>query len=290
MSYYSIHKSKILTPEILKNNQENCLPESDYQVALHYKLEQERGRIARELHDQIGPELTAISMLAHKALAQLDNPNNVKLLLERIAELSAGAQDQLGEVIWGMTPDYDQWADFGAYVRNYALKTLEHNGGICSVHFAPSEDNIKINGPLRRNLFLILKESLNNIIKHADASEVEVTLGFETRATDMSLWKADGIQVNMQNSEFKIQHEEYRIIEPTAPNMSLAEIGNRMTIIVLSIKDNGNGFDPASLPPYRNGMKNMQSRAEEIGGRLEVITEVGKGTRVVVRVDATGRG
>ena len=69
MSYYTHHKSKILTPEILKNDQENCLPENDYQVALHYKLEQERGRIARELHDQIGPELTAISMLAHRALA-----------------------------------------------------------------------------------------------------------------------------------------------------------------------------------------------------------------------------
>ena len=290
MSYYTHLKSKILTPEIPKNDQENCLPEGDYRVALHYKLEQERGRIARELHDEIGPELTAISMLAHKALAHTDSPSNVTELLDRIAALSANAQDQLGEVIWGMNPDYNHWVDFGAYLRNYALKTLEHHGGICSIHIAPSEDNIKINGPVRRNLFLILKESLNNIIKHADAGNVEVTLGFETTDTEMSLRRADGIQVNMQNSEFKIQNTEYKIIEPIAPNLSLPELGNRMTIIVLSIKDNGNGFDPASLPPYRNGMKNMQARTEEVGGQLEVITEVGKGTRVVVRVDATGRG
>jgi signal transduction histidine kinase len=290
MSYYTHHKSKILTPEILKNDQENCLPENDYQVALHYKLEQERGRIARELHDQIGPELTAISMLAHKALAHTDSPSNVTELLERIAALSAGAQDLLGEVIWGMTPDYDQWAVFGAYVRNYALKTLEHHGSACSVHIAPSEDKIKINGPVRRNLFLVLKESLNNILKHANAGKVEVTLGFEATATDMSLWKADGIQVNMQNSEFKIQNEEYRIIEPIAPNLSLPELGNRMTIIVMTIKDDGKGFEHASPPPYRNGMKNMQSRAEEIGARLQVFSELGEGTSVVVRVDATSRG
>ena len=93
---------------------------------------------------------------------------------------------------------------------------------------------------MRHNLFLAFKETLNNAVKHANASKVEISL----------------------------------VLQPTA--------------FVLSVRDNGSGFDPAGLPKYRvvggNGLANMRHRLSEIGGACEVCPAPDGGMRVVFTV------
>lgn len=136
------------------------------------ELEKVRMRIARDIHDGIGSGLTKITMLSR----QLDPASGQQAA--RIAEASTELVSELGEIVWTVDPRNDSYSSFIAYVRNMLGRQFEHlQVQLCTDMACAEEDRERSIGPeLKRNILLVLKEAVNNALKHSGATSIEVRL------------------------------------------------------------------------------------------------------------------
>jgi len=151
-----------------------------YIVGLRLKralaFDAERARIARDLHDQIGANLTRISLLG--AIAAQDAKEG-RSLLGDVQEMAAAAREThraVGEIVWSFNPRHDTTASLVHYLCRYAEEFF--TGSPVKCHFQIPEEipDHPLPPQARHDLFLAVKEALNNILKYADATEVELTL------------------------------------------------------------------------------------------------------------------
>lgn len=141
-------------------------------------IEQERNRISKDMHDDLGSGLTKISILSEVAKRQ--KPETLENQLTIISDSARELVDNLNQIIWTLNPENDNLASFVTYIREYIYKYLD-TFEINSQFDFPSEISSKdLPEKVRRNLFLVVKESLNNIVKYANASTVLISLSIET--------------------------------------------------------------------------------------------------------------
>ena len=138
-------------------------------------IENIRSKISQDIHDDIGAQLTKISLMSQRIKLNYNTHNNLdENLLNKIAESSQEVVSNLSEIIWTVNPKHDNLQSLLAYIRNYISNFFDHTAVRCTIIF-PEEIIAHIISPdLKHNLFLILKESLNNILKHSGATEVSV--------------------------------------------------------------------------------------------------------------------
>jgi signal transduction histidine kinase len=150
------------------------------EIAILETKQQERIRIARDMHDDIGAGLTRISLSSERAKAGLQRDGTtqekVRLQLDKLSAESRALTRSLGEIIWTMNPHNDTLDSLAAYLRNYAYDFLENAGIQCHIQFPDLPPDRPLSTEVRRNIFLIVKESLNNIVKHAEARNVTLRL------------------------------------------------------------------------------------------------------------------
>lgn len=135
-------------------------------------LQAERNRIASEMHDDLGGGLTSIKFLSHKVLKQKDKDPTVTL--NKIIDQSHRLIDNMSEIIWAMNAGNDTLNNLLFYLRDYTIKFLSDFNIKHEITFAKCIEDIPVSGEKRRNIFLIYKESLHNIVKHADADFVKI--------------------------------------------------------------------------------------------------------------------
>ena len=144
------------------------------QIAVIKAQQEERNRISADMHDDLGAGMTTISLYSELAKGKLiDNP------IPEIEKISSAANDLLGKmnaIIWSMSNSNDSLGNMIAYIRSYALEYFEDTGVHCKIDIPENLPNIQVIGTIRRNVFLVVKEALNNILKHAKATEVSITL------------------------------------------------------------------------------------------------------------------
>jgi signal transduction histidine kinase/ligand-binding sensor domain-containing protein len=148
-------------------------------LAQAVRTERLRSRIATDLHDDIGASLSQIAILAEVARRRAgDSDTRVAEPLASIATTSRDLVDAMSDIVWAVNPRTDSLSDLTRRMHRFAGETL--GGAEIALKFsAPPEDvDLKIGADLRRELYLILKESVNNIARHSGASEavVELTL------------------------------------------------------------------------------------------------------------------
>ncbi len=174
------YKNKIELIEKVKMDeairQEAERQEYEKQIAVLSAQQDERSRISADMHDELGSGVTAIRLLSEIARQKTkDKP------VEEISKISYNANElmtKMNAIIWSMNPGNDSVNGLVAYIRSYASEYLENFG--IQYHIAvPAEiPERDVSGVKRRNIFLVLKESLNNVMKHASASEVTVAILF----------------------------------------------------------------------------------------------------------------
>jgi signal transduction histidine kinase len=135
-------------------------------------LENDRSRIASDMHDDIGSGLTKITYLSQMALNNFDN--NDKLL--KIKETAAVLVENMSEIIWAMKEENNSLEDLINYIKSYAVDYFDSNHTQLQIKVSGFYDNIEISGDSRRHIFLSIKESLNNIIKHANAKNAFIEI------------------------------------------------------------------------------------------------------------------
>lgn len=156
-----------------------------------HAIEKERLRISKDMHDEVGASLTRISILSEIARSQQQEPEKSQKVIQQISEIAGNVVDELSEIIWAMNPKNDSLDNFAAYIRRYASTYLEPTAAVVKFHFPEDVPALHMPAELRRNLFLIIKEALHNIVKHAKAGHVVITLQINKKHLNMIL-KDDG--------------------------------------------------------------------------------------------------
>jgi signal transduction histidine kinase len=236
-------------------------------------LADERARIARDLHDQLGSDLTRIALEGEFAARSCQNclnvaraevgqfgphsaaggvhPDAAAVALGRIQGLSASVRDafrSLDEMIWAVNPKQDTLAGLANYLCEYTLGFLRSADIRCRLDVPPDLPARPLRAGVRHELFLVIKEGLHNTVKHATAHEVHLRIGFTPAHLELEL------------------------------------------------SDDGRGFDqvPVEVAPppaarARNGLANMRQRVSAMGGRLDLTSTPGHGTQLRITVPFQAR-
>ncbi len=148
--------------------------EFETQIAVIKAQQEERNRISADMHDDLGAGMTTIRLYSELAKGKLkDNP------MPEIDKISSSADELLNKmnaIIWSMSSSNDSLGNMIAYIRSYALEYFENTGINCRISIPENLPDVEVIGEIRRNVFLVVKESLNNILKHSQATEVTITL------------------------------------------------------------------------------------------------------------------
>ena len=139
-------------------------------------VEKERNRIASDMHDDLGSGLTKIAILSEVAKAQIDQKETAVGQLQKISSSSRELIDNLQDIIWVLNPKNDSLESLSAYIREYTLKFLDGTSIDAYFDYPGYLPSIKLSEEQRRNIFLVIKESLNNIVKHASCTTVRITI------------------------------------------------------------------------------------------------------------------
>ena len=204
----------------------------------------ERKRISQEMHDHVGQMLQAIKMnldqIKRKLTSEpqmLEETENWFIDTEELLSLTI---DDIRKLIFDLRPsildDFGLYSALKSYLDGYSRRSD------IKVTIKGKEEKERFPLKVEENLYRIIQESLNNVVKHANATEVGI-----------SLYK-------------------------------------KHSAVILSVKDNGVGFDPLKLSSSAHpgtGISGMRERANLLGGSFEVISKPGKGTRINVKIPLT---
>jgi len=160
-----------------------------YAVNLHlqreHALEQERARIARDLHDDLGAGLTEITMLSDMARLDCDHPEAVNAHLGRIFQSGNEMAQALDEIVWAVNPSNDTLDKLISFSCEFAQGILESAGIRCRLDVPASLPRLSLNSKTRHQLCMALKECLHNIVKHARAHEVCMSIRLKGQMLEM---------------------------------------------------------------------------------------------------------
>lgn len=150
------------------------LREQRLQIEKQEALTQERNRIAGEMHDDLGGGLTSIRMLSSRVQKKITNPD-LQTQVDKIAQYSQELVQKMGEIIWAMNSNFDTVENLIAYIRRYAVDFLDVSGLRYHIREPEEVPGYAISGERRRNIYLAVKESLHNVVKHAKAERVSIS-------------------------------------------------------------------------------------------------------------------
>jgi len=158
-------------------------------------VSRERTRIASDMHDDLGSGLTSIRLLSEIANLKAGSDNAAKAEIAKIAKSANTLSEHLREIIWAMNTKYDKLEDFIIYTRSYAGSYFDDSS--ISFHFNRPAiiPEMMVSGELRRNIFLCIKEALNNIVKHSQATEASLTFNVTGHVLTIEI-KDNGIGIN----------------------------------------------------------------------------------------------
>ena len=138
-----------------------------------------RTRIATDLHDDIGANLTRIAVLSEVARQRLRLAAGVEDPLTSIATLSRESVTAMGDIVWAISPERDHLGDLVRKMREHADEVLSVHDVRLTFRVVGLPEDERIELDVRRDVFLILKEAINNAARHSACSAVDVTLGIE---------------------------------------------------------------------------------------------------------------
>jgi signal transduction histidine kinase len=235
-------------------------------VEQHRAMEQERIRVAQDLHDELGVGLTQVGLLSALARDASVPGEKRETCLEQLADSARSLVTSLDEIVWAINPRYDSVASLGSYYALFAQRFLNLAGIACRFESVLPLPERALDSKVRHGIFLAFKEALNNVVRHSAATEVRL----------------------------KIQLEQDQLL------LSVADNGCGLTPESLESSANGpvNGHNsmPPATPAYRsarysrNGLVNMRRRMEHLGGTCLVQSVAGHGTTIQLSLKLTNNG
>ena len=139
-------------------------------------MEQERSRVAQDLHDELGAGLTEVGLLGDL----VSNPGvpmpEKTQYLNKLTEIARSLVTSLDEIVWAVNPSYDSVSSLASYYTLFAQRFLDLAGIACRPQIPASFPGYPLDSKARHGLFLAFKEALNNVVRHAKATEVHLKI------------------------------------------------------------------------------------------------------------------
>jgi signal transduction histidine kinase len=138
------------------------------------RTEQIRSEISKNLHDEVGSTLTNISLGSLLAQKQIQHDAAVNHILERIYQDSQHVSESMREIVWSINPKIDTVGEAFPRMLHYASELLEAKNIELGVEMPPSIEHLKLPMQERRDLYLIFKETVNNLAKYSKATKAMI--------------------------------------------------------------------------------------------------------------------
>ncbi|MDG5492717.1 sensor histidine kinase [Psychroserpens sp. SPM9] len=238
IGYLFYNQQKLKNKQLQKESQ---LKDALLKIETQNRLQEQRLRISRDLHDNIGAQLTFI-------ISSIDNlkygfdikDEKLNTKLDTISQFASSTIYELRDTIWAMNKTEISIEDLQSRISNFIDKANTVSEG---VHFefnsaASQLDVIKFNSVQGMNIYRIIQESINNALKYSEAKAITVDVSFAENT------------------------------------------------FIFKISDNGKGFDMATTP-MGNGINNMKKRAHDIGASINIDSQVGNGTSILLKIQHT---
>jgi len=177
--------------------QRKALIEQQLRLEKQESLQAERNRIAAEMHDDLGGGLTTIKFVSQSAMRSATSDRD-KDLLQKIVNQSNELVSNMSEIIWAMNSKFDTLESSVAYMRRYATTFLTDHQIVFEINVDGDMRDTPLSSTERRNLLLVMKEALNNIAKHAQATLVIVDMQYENSELHISI-EDNGIGLDSDN-------------------------------------------------------------------------------------------
>ncbi|MFM1770659.1 MAG: hypothetical protein RJA22_3188 [Verrucomicrobiota bacterium] len=142
-------------------------------------LERERARIARDIHDQLGANLTQVALLGELVEADKNSPPDVEDHARQICRTARETTRSLDEIVWTVNPANDTLEGLANYLCKYAQEYLAVAGLRCRLEVPAQLPPAPITPEVRHNVFLAAREAVTNIVRHARASSAWLRLRLE---------------------------------------------------------------------------------------------------------------
>ncbi len=159
-----------------KSQKIKLLEQENEFVAVKSSLEgqlNERVRISKEIHDDLGSSLTTISLLTEVLKSKVDGIKVPEVA--KISATSARMVDSMNEIVWALNVHNDTLDSLVAFIRKYARDFLQDTP-IKLVFNEDVNQDFTLQGNVRRSIYLVVKEAINNVVKHADAQQVNLNI------------------------------------------------------------------------------------------------------------------
>jgi signal transduction histidine kinase len=216
------------------------------QIEQQHAVERDRARIAQDIHDDIGAGLTQITLLSELARRE---PAEIGAHLDRISTSARHLTRSMDEIVWAVDPQHDTFNGLIDYISAFAEDFLRVAGIRCRMEVPGALPNLRIEAELRYNLFLAVKEALNNVVKHSHATEVWLRLKVEGNGFTLAI-EDNGCGCNGDSGAKSILN------------------GDRLA----------NG----------SGLNNLEKRLTSVGGRCIVSNGAGTGMRIEMTIELNG--
>lgn len=136
----------------------------------------ERQRIAQDIHDQVGYSLTKIGKLTEMMKNAEVSTAQQQGLVTDISEATRETIQAMDEIVWAINPKNDTLKDVADYLMFFAKDFLGPTNIACSLDIPLSLPDVHLPVEVRHNLFMVVKEALNNAVKHSGCSEIKLSL------------------------------------------------------------------------------------------------------------------
>jgi signal transduction histidine kinase len=209
-------------------------------VEHHRAMEQERTRVAQDLHDELGAGLTAVSILGSLAKNPSVAADKREHYLDQLTDSARSLITALDEIVWAVNPHYDSVASLASYYALFAQRFLDLAGIACRLQIPERFAQIPLDSKRRHGIFLAFKEALNNVVRHSGATQVR-------------------LEIQVANGQ-----------------------------LLISLGDNGRGFEINGEAPGSDGLAGMQSRMRKLGGQCCIQSRRGEGTLVQFHLPLKG--
>ena len=160
---------------------DNQMKEYEKEIAVYKAQQHERERISADMHDELGSGMTAIRLMSEIARNKMKDSTPVEI--DKISHSADEVLNKMNAIIWSMNSGNDTLDNLVSYIRSYALEYFEYTPINCRIHVPESIPEMELAGDRRRNLFLCVKETLNNGLKHSKASEISISFKFDEDLT-----------------------------------------------------------------------------------------------------------
>ena len=212
-------------------------------------IERERERIARDIHDDMGAGLTQIML--QSSLARFAPHDQTPAHLAQISETAHELVGAMDEIVWAINPENDTLDGLVTYIGKYFQEYVTQAGLRCRLDLPALLPLFTVSAEIRHNLFLAVKETLNNVVKHAAATEVLLQLKMQPPGFSFVI-KDDGCGIDSNG--------------------------------------NLTGLKKTGRISSGRGLQNLVSRLEKIGGTCKISSEPDRGTEVELTVRLQNEG